>query len=89
MDESVILQSGSPVDRLMLGPELLKDMELIVKHGQYNFKVAQDGKKSYADLKRTPQEFQVGEHVYVKVKTRKISLRLGKYSKSMKVLWTI
>ena len=72
---------SSPIDRLMLGPELLKDMELIVKQGQHNFKVAQDGKKSYADLKRTPREFQVGEHVYVRVKPRKISLRLGKYSK--------
>ena len=65
----------------MLGMELLKDMELIVKHVQPNLKVAQDMPKSYADLKRTRRELQVGEHVYVKVKPKKISLRLGKYSK--------
>ena len=32
----------NPVDRLVLGPELLKEMELIVKHVQGNLKVAQD-----------------------------------------------
>ena len=48
---------------------------------QQNLKDAQDKKKSYADLKRTPREFQVGEHVYIKVKPQKISLRLGRYSK--------
>ena len=36
--------------------------------------------KRYADLKRTPREFQVGEHVYIKVNPKKISLILGKYS---------
>ena len=45
------------VDRLVLGPELLKDMELIVKHIQGNLKVVQDQHKSQADLKRTPKEF--------------------------------
>ena len=40
----------------MLGHDLLKDMELRVKHVQQNVKDAQDRKKSYADLKRTPRE---------------------------------
>ena len=72
---------SSPVDRLMLGPDLLKDMELTVKLVQQNLKVSQDRKKSYADLKRAPREFQVGEHVYIKINPKKRSLRLGKYSK--------
>ena len=33
---------SKPTDRLVLGPELLKDMELIVKHIQGNLKAAQD-----------------------------------------------
>ena len=37
--------------------------------------------KSYADLKRTPRDFQVGDHVYIKVNTNKSSLRLRKHSK--------
>ena len=48
---------SSPVDRLMLGSKLLKDMELTVKHVHQNFKSSEDRKKSYADLKRTPREF--------------------------------
>ena len=52
-----------------------------MKHVQQNLKVAQDMQKSYAGLKRTPREFQVGEHLYIKVHPKKISLRMGKYSK--------
>ena len=63
----------------MLGPELLKNMETIVKHVQQNLKASQGKKKSYADLKRTPREFQVGEHVYIKVKPNKIFVRLPAY----------
>ena len=59
----------------------MKDMELAVKQVQQNLKDAQDKQKSYADLKRNPREFQVGEHVYIKVKPKKISLILGRYSK--------
>src|SRR5713101_4245228 len=68
---------SNPVDRLVLGPELLKEMEEIVKQVQGNLKVAQDRQKSQADLKRTPKEFQVGEHVFIKVIPKKSSLRLG------------
>jgi len=42
---------SSPIDRIMLGPEMLRDMELIVKQVQQNLKEAQDRQKSYADLK--------------------------------------
>ena len=72
---------SSFVDMLMLGPDLLKYMDLTVRHVQQNLKVAQDMQKIYADIKRTPREFQVGEHVYLKVKPKKISFILGKYSK--------
>ena len=72
---------SSPVNRLMLGPNLLEDMELTMKQVQQNLKDSQDKKKSYADLKRTPKMFQVGDHVYIKVNPKKIFLILGKYSK--------
>ena len=48
---------SNPVDRLVLGPELLKKVELIVKQVQGNLKVAQDRQKSQVDLKRTQKEF--------------------------------
>ena len=48
---------------------------------QGNLKVAQDRQKSQEDLKRTPKEFQVGEHVFIKVRAKKSSLRLGSCAK--------
>ena len=52
-------------------------MEEIVKHVQSNLKIAQDRQKIQADLKRNPKEFQVGEHVFIKVRPKKSSLILG------------
>ena len=65
----------------MLGHDLLKYMELTVKHLHQNLKASKGRKKSYVDLKRNPRELQVGDHVYLNVKLKKSSLRLGKYSK--------
>ena len=56
-------------------------MEEIVKQVQGNMKVAQDRQKSQAELKRNPKEFQVGEHVFVKVRPKTSSLRLGSCAK--------
>ena len=69
------------MDRLVLGPKLLKEMEEILKRVQSNLKVAQDPQKIQADLKRTPKEFQVAEHVFIKVRPKKSSLRLGSCTK--------
>ena len=44
---------SNTVDRLVLGPELLKKMELIVKQVEGYLKVAQDRQNSQADLKQT------------------------------------
>jgi hypothetical protein len=40
-------------------------------------KIFQDRQNSYADMKRIPREFKVGDHMYLRVRTRKISLRMG------------
>ena len=72
---------SSTVDSLMLVSDLLKYMELSVKLVQQNLKASQDRKKSYADLKITPREFHVGDHVYLKVKPKNSTLILGKYKK--------
>ena len=45
------------MDRLVLGPDLLKEMEEIVKQIQSNIKTTQDRQKSLADLKINPKEF--------------------------------
>jgi hypothetical protein len=65
----------------MVGPEMLQEMENMVKKVQQNLKEAQNKQKSYVDQKRRHLEFQVGDHVYLKVKARKRSLKLGNYAK--------
>ena len=71
----------NPVDNIMVGTEMLQEMEMMVKRVQQNLKEAQDRHKSYADLKRIHQELKIGEHVYLKVKARRNSLKLGSCSK--------
>jgi hypothetical protein len=56
-------------------------MENMVRKVQQNLKEAQDRQKSYADHKRRDLEFQVGDHVYLKVKAQKISLKIGNCAK--------
>jgi hypothetical protein len=43
--------------------------------------VAQDRWEIYVDRKRTPREFKIGDHVYLGVRHRKISLRMGACAK--------
>ena len=52
-----------------------------MKQVQVNLKIVQDRQKSHVDLKITPKEFQVGEHVFVKMKPRKSSFKLVSCSK--------
>ena len=52
-------------------------MEEIVKQVQGNLKIAQDQQKSQADLKRTPKELRVGEHVFIKVRPQKEFSEVG------------
>ena len=48
---------------------------------QGNLKVAQDRQKIQVDLRQTQKEFQVGEHVFIKVRPKKSSLILGTCAK--------
>jgi hypothetical protein len=46
-----------------------------------NLKAAQDRKKRYTDKGITHREFKVGDHVFLKVKANRSSLKLGNCSK--------
>ena len=69
------------VNMIVLGPELLKEMEQEVVKIRQNLKAAQDRQKSYADKHRVNKEFSVGDHVYLKVREKKSSLNLGSCAK--------
>jgi hypothetical protein len=66
---------------VVLGPELLKDMEDQVLKIKKNLKEAHDRKKVYADKNMTDREFKVGVHVLLKLKPKKSSLKLGSCTK--------
>jgi hypothetical protein len=67
----------NPADRVVLGSELLKDMEDQVVKIKQNLKATQHRQKVYANKNKTVREFKVGEHVLLKVKPKKSSLKLG------------
>ena len=46
-----------------------------------NLKVSQDRQKIYADMNKTHKEFKVSDHVFLKVKANRSSLKLGSCSK--------
>ena len=71
----------NPVNRVVLGPDLLKEMEQEVVKIQQNLKATHDRQKSYADKHRVNMDFSVGDHVYLRVKAKKISLNLGSCAK--------
>jgi hypothetical protein len=71
----------NPADRAVIGPELLKEMEDQMIKIKQNLKVAQDRQKIYADKNRNHREFKVGDHVFLKVKTNRSSLKLGSCTK--------
>jgi hypothetical protein len=71
----------NPTDRVVLGPELLKDMEDYMVRIKLNLKAAEYRHKIYANKNRIGREFKVGEDVILKVKPNKISLNLGSCTK--------
>eukprot|EP00253_Pinus_taeda_P021602 PITA_21602 len=56
---------GGPEDKLVLGLEMLQEMERLVKRIHVNLKAAQDRQKKFADRKRRFKQYQVSDHVYV------------------------
>ena len=54
----------NPVSKVVIGPEMLKDMEQEVVKIRQNLKAAQDRQKSYADKHRVNRDFSIGDHVY-------------------------
>jgi hypothetical protein len=67
----------NPTDRMVLGQELFKDMEDQVVKIKQNLKATRDRHKFYVDKNKIAREFKLWEHVLLKVKPKKISLKLG------------
>ena len=68
-------------ERQLEGPEMIQVTSEKVRIVIENLKVAQDRQKSYADVKRRPLTFEVGEYVFLKTSPMKGVVRFGKRGK--------
>ncbi|GJS00081.1 putative reverse transcriptase domain-containing protein [Tanacetum coccineum] len=65
----------------ILSPELIQETTKKIIQIKQRMQAARDRQKSYADLKRKPMEFQVGDKVMLKVSPWKGVVRFGKRGK--------
>jgi hypothetical protein len=65
------LNWSEPGERWFFGPDLVREAEEKVQCIQRNLKKAQSRQKSYADQRRRPLMFEVGDYVYLKVSPMK------------------
>jgi hypothetical protein len=64
-------------ERVILGPNIVTEAEEKVKQIQENILAAQFRQKSYTDKRRSPLEFEVGDHIYLRVSPMKGVRRFG------------
>jgi hypothetical protein len=62
---------------VLYGPDLVTEAEEKIRVIQENLRTAQTRQKQYADKRRRPLQFEVGEHVYLKVSPTKGVQRFG------------
>nr|GEY54903.1 putative reverse transcriptase domain-containing protein [Tanacetum cinerariifolium] len=68
-------------DAQLTGPEIIHETTKKIIQIKSRIQAAHDRQKSYADLKRKPMDFQVGDRVMLKVSPWKGVVRLGKRGK--------
>ncbi|XP_028064302.1 uncharacterized protein LOC114267463 [Camellia sinensis] len=68
-------------DRALLGPEIVQDTSEKIKIIQQRLKMAQSRQKNYANVRRRPLEYEVGNHVFIRANPMKGQLRFGKKGK--------
>ena len=64
-------------ERDILGPDLVQKAVDKIQVVRQRMKAAQDRYKSYADQRRRPLEFEVGDHVFLRVSPTKGVYRFG------------
>ena len=68
-------------ERTTMGPELIRDTSEKVELIWKRFLRAQSRQKSYANRRRRPLEFEVGDHVLLKVMPKRGVVRFDKRGK--------
>ena len=67
----------NPVNKIILGLNLLKEMEQEVAKIRQILKESKYRQEIYADMNNANKEFHVKDHVYLRVRPAKSSLKLG------------
>jgi hypothetical protein len=60
-----------PREKVIFGPDLVEEAESIVRRVQENLKAVKLRQETYANKRRRPLEFEVGNHVYLRVSPMK------------------
>ena len=68
-------------ERSITGPDLNRDTSEKVSLIRQRLLTAQSRKKRYAGVRRRPLEFEVGDHVFLKVMLKREVVRFGKRGK--------
>ena len=63
------------------GPDLIRDTSKKVSLVRQRLLTAQSRQKSYVDVRRRPLEFEVGDHVFLRVMPKRGVVRIGKRRK--------
>jgi hypothetical protein len=62
---------------VIFGPDIVEEAEATVRHIQDNLKAAKSRQETYANKRRQPLAFKVGNHVYLRVSPMKGVKRFG------------
>ena len=68
-------------ERSITGPDLIRDTFEKVSLIRKSLLTTQSQQKSYVDVRRRPLEFEVGDHVFLKVMPKRGVVRFGKRGK--------
>ncbi|KAI3708736.1 hypothetical protein L2E82_38151 [Cichorium intybus] len=75
------LARGQTPNSALTGPEIIRETTEKIVQIRERLKASRDRQKSYADKRRKPLEFQVGDRVLLKVSPWKGMIRFGKRGK--------
>jgi hypothetical protein len=62
---------------VIFGPDIVEEAETIVHRVQENLKAVKSRQETYANKRRRPLAFEVGDHVYLRISSMKGVKRFG------------
>jgi hypothetical protein len=68
-------------DQVIVGPEIIQEMEERVIQIRQTLKEAHDRQKSYADAHKTDRSYEVGDKVFIHIRANKSTIRFRKGTK--------